>query len=135
MSLMDDSLKNFNAEIDKFVAGIPDKVMTIQKKIALEALRMIVERTPVRTGRAKGNWQVTIGQPAIEALNAFDIEGMETVRQGLAALSDLPPYQVVYITNNVNYISFLEEGTSEQAPKGMVSVTVDDLREMFKEIQ
>jgi len=58
-----------------------------------------------------------------------------TALRGLAALADLPPFSVVYITNNVNYISFLEEGTPKTLPVGMVAVTVEELQEMFKEIQ
>lgn len=132
MSVMSDSLAKFNTEIDNFAKKvIPQKVVLLQKKIAFEALKRIAEKTPVRTGRARGNWQVTIGQPAASVLNTFDIMGKETIAKGLAALANLPPFSVVYITNNVNYISFLEEGTPKTLPVGMVAVTVEELREMF----
>jgi hypothetical protein len=35
--------------------------------------------------------------------------------------------QVVYITNNVDYIIKLEEGHSQRAPSGMVSVTLAEM--------
>jgi len=41
---------------------------------------------------------------------------------------------MVWITNNVDYIEKLEHGGSQQAPQGMVSVTVAELRTMFKEV-
>ena len=59
-----ESLAQFNKSIDDFARKIPGKVSALQKKIVLEALKRIVERTPVDTGRARGNWQVTIGTPA-----------------------------------------------------------------------
>jgi len=32
-----------------------------------------------------------------------------------------------YITNNVHYVKYLENGTSQQAPKGMVGVTLIEI--------
>jgi len=49
----------------------------------------------------------------------------------LAALAGLPAYQVVWISNNVDYIEELEHGHSWQAPHGMLAVTVAELRELF----
>jgi len=54
------TLRQFNFEIDNFVKKlVPEEIVLFQKKIALEALRKLVKRTPVDTGRARGNWQVT----------------------------------------------------------------------------
>lgn len=127
-----DNLNQFNNEIDNFAKSIPGKVIALQKKIVLEALRQIVLRTPVDTGRARGNWQTTIVQPAGGQLDAVDKQGDETITKGLAAIATLLPYQVVYIANNLEYIEFLEDGSSKQSPNGMVSVTIEELRQIFK---
>lgn len=127
-----DNLNQFNNEIDNFAKSIPGKVIALQKKIVLEALRQIVLRTPVDTGRARGNWQTTIVQPAGGQLDAVDKQGDETITKGLAAIATLLPYQVVYIANNLEYIEFLEDGSSKQTPEGMVKMTVEELRQMFK---
>ena len=125
------NLKEFNLEIDKFTESVPEKVTVLQKKIAFEAIRRIPEKTPVDTGRAKGNWQITIGSPAGAILELFDKDGNPTIAKAMAQLQNLPPYQVVYITNNVHYIIYLENGHSMQAPAGMVSVTIEELRQLF----
>ncbi len=80
------------------------------------------------TGRAKGNWQTTIGRPAEGTVDDADKGGSRTIAAGLAALAALPPYSVVYLTNNLPYILVLESGSwSTQAPRGMVALTLAEL--------
>jgi len=128
-----DNLAQFNREIDAFARKVPDRAVTLHKKVAFEALRRLVSKTPVDTGRARGDWQVTIGDPATGQLDVLDVSGSLTVAAGLAALAGLPPYQIVWISNNVDYIERLEHGHSKQAPEGMLAVTVEELRAMFRE--
>ena len=130
-----DNLNSFNMEIGKFAAGIPDKVVVFQKKIVLEAYRRIVMRTPVKTGRAKLNWQVSINEPAEGTIDegfSPNISDGEVIEKGLVALAMLPPFSIVWIANNLEYIEFLEDGSSKQAPEGMVALTVQELEQMFK---
>jgi hypothetical protein len=144
---MESNLAQFNREITDFAKSIPDKTVVLHKKIVLEALRRLVEKTPVDTGRARGNWQVTIANPAEGQVSGdwpktkgerkttrppLRPEDNATISKGLAALTGLPKFQVVWISNNVDYIEFLEEGSSKQAPAGMLAVTVEELRNMFR---
>ncbi len=130
---MDNELAQFNREIDEFTKKeLPKNIVALQKKVVLEALRRLVMRTPVDTGRARGNWQVTIDNPTDSQLDQTDKDGNETIKKGLAAISNLPAYRVVWISNNVDYIEFLEDGSSEQAPNGMLAITIEELRTMFR---
>lgn len=125
-------LNEFNRQLDQYAKQLlPRQISDFHRKIVLEALRRIVQKTPVDTGRAKGNWQVTINSPASGQLNTIDKSGGRTIAQAMAAISDFPPFSVVYITNNIDYIEFLEEGSSKQAPAGMVGLTVQELMTMF----
>lgn len=125
-------LEAFNREIDAFAKKVAINVTALQKKIVLEALRRLVMKTPVDTGRARGNWQVTIAAPAEGQLQETDTIGTATILQGLEAIASLPAYEVVWISNNVDYIELLEHGHSKQAPAGMLAVTVEELRTMFR---
>ena len=63
----------FKRECDLFTKMlIPDEVVLFQKKMVLEALRRLTSKTPVDTGRAKGNWQTSIGAPIREAVDVLD---------------------------------------------------------------
>jgi len=129
---MGNNLQEFNNEIQAFAETIPGKVSLLQKKIVLEALKRLVEKTPVDTGRARGNWQTTIDLAASGQLETLDKDGMATVAKGIAAITGLPDYSIVWISNNVDYIEFLEDGSSQQAPTGMLALTVEELRTMFE---
>lgn len=146
------NIKQFNMEITKFAKSIPGKVTKMQKHIVMEALRRLVEKTPVDTGCARGNWQVTIGSPASGQVSGdwpktsgppkterppLRPEDNQTILNGLAALTGLPKFQVVWITNNVDYIEFLESGSAQgstQAPEGMLAITVEELRGLFRSV-
>lgn len=108
-----------------------EQVVLFQRRIGLEALRRIVQKTPVDTGRARGNWDLTIGLPSGSAdMDRKDPGGGDTIRRGSAALSNLKAFALIYITNNLPYINYLENGSSKQAPVGMVEVTVQELQQL-----
>ena len=83
-----------------------------------EVFSNIIQMTPVDTGRARGNWQCTIGSPFV---------GQDDSGNVMKAQSVIPRHagSVVYLTNNVPYIGRLEyDAHSRQAPNGMVRVSV-----------
>lgn len=125
-----DNLASFVAEVKGFREREVDKAaVELVKKITLEALRRLVQKTPVDTGRARGNWQTTIHAPAAGQTGPRMAGAVEGEANGV--LSTLPPYEVVYLTNNVPYIERLDDGWSVQAPDGMVRPTLRELEAMF----
>ena len=102
--------------------------MRAKQALAEAALKRIVARTPVATGHARANWQVSLGGPALGVVAGADPSGADTVAKGLAAINrDRDPFATVWITNNVPYIQTLERGSSEQTPASMVALTVAEL--------
>lgn len=144
MPTIEHSLRSFNAAIDRAVREAPEKLVTIQKRIALDLLSRVVLKTPVDTGRARGNWHLTIGEPATEVRERGPGVRKESgaplgdpgvadtmVSRGERALASLPPYQIVWLSNAVEYIGYLEEGRpgpgSPQAANGMLAVSLEEL--------
>lgn len=132
-----ENLEAFNREVQDFSQRVvPEKFVLFQKKIALEALRRIVLKTPVDTGRARGNWQVTIDINPGEinlSPDLLDPTGAFTINEGSGSINEEVKEigQVIYITNNLVYILPLEFGHSNQAPAGMVNSTFAELLTMF----
>jgi hypothetical protein len=127
------NLNQFNRKVSKFAERIPrEKVPLFIKKISLEALRRVVQKTPVDTGRARGGWQVTFNQPSKSPTGNTDPSGSGTISAGASKINQLNKPAAVFITNNVEYIIYLEDGTSDQAPKGMVAITIQELMGMFR---
>jgi len=150
------SLEKFQREVSEFVAKLPTQhLVPFHKKLTLELAARVIAKTPVDTGRARGNWQVTVETPAEGEVERKDRTGAADAQAGqafaaaAAALRDLQPYRATWLANNVPYILVLESGLyplrprrgsgrtsggfSTQAPAGMVSLSLQELLVMFRE--
>jgi len=128
---MTTNLQKFNAELERAATKIKGDCEKFHKQVCLEVLRRIVLRNPVDTGRSRGNWMVELGRPAVGILDVQGSAGemAETaINRGISKLSDIPPFSLVHITNNVEYLYYLEyDRRSKQAPEGMVEITLTEL--------
>ena len=100
-------------------ARIQQRVNQQVRAVTIGVFSSVIKMTPVDTGRAKGNWQCTIGSPANGTNQLADSEG------AMIATVPNPAGSKVYLTNNLPYIQKLEYGHSTQAPSGMVRVSID----------
>lgn len=98
------------------------------RKIAFEAFKRVVLRTPVDTGRARANWGVRIGQPATFQTEDVDKGGGKTLAAAMEGVNAWSTDGSIFLTNNLSYISNLESGTSTQSPAGMVRVTLVEMK-------
>ena len=71
------------------------------EEVAAEVLERVKDLTPVDTGFAQSQWK----------LDEVNEEGFE-------------------ISNNANYIEYLENGSSTQAPNGMLGITLMEVPDM-----
>ena len=97
-----------------------------------EVSTAIIKDTPADTGRARGNWQASVGRGATGDVSVVDRRSGEakaiadvdqTVR---VAVGDL-----YYLTNNLPYIERLEYGWSKQAPGGMVRKNLQNFNRLL----
>lgn len=102
--------------------------------LALEATKRIVMRTPVDTGRARGNWNVSIGSVDQSTTERTDPAGTVTISQAGAKLRGAKFGDVIYISNGLPYIRRLEYGWSDQAPNGMVRLVAAELQPIADQI-
>jgi hypothetical protein len=117
----------FKDDVERWVVKTKGQTAAALRMTALEIHRRVVFKTPVDTGRARANWQITLGTSKVRVLTDTDKSGTATIAAGLAVLRAMPqPYDIL-IANNLPYIIPLEYGHSQQAPQGMVRTT---LREM-----
>jgi hypothetical protein len=124
---------NFNPRV--VGKNIDQVVIIVQQKVAMQLLEGIVNMNPVKSGRSRGNWQVTIGQAATGELGGEEgpwPAAQEAINAGAAVVSSITTLGAIYLTNNVPYITELEKGTSKQAPQGMVQVTLDRIGAQFR---
>jgi len=116
---------SFDSDLQAFIKKTNIGVDIAIRKIVFDAHKMLTHKTPVDTGRAKGNWNVSVG--SIDRSVDLNKKGYKspTQRKGDGLKTN-------YIVNSLPYIRRLEYGHSKKAPNGMVRVTVNELRSYFK---
>ena len=118
------------------------EIKEIRKTYAFALYSSIVKKTPVDTGRARGNWNISVGH---------DVFTQDENRQPKFSSPEQVPEpngdETIYISNNLDYITKLEyggypnppkkgsgktvNGYSRQAPEGMVGVTLANNENIF----
>ena len=116
---------SFESDIGRFQAKIEGNSPKFVKQVVFQAYKMITEKTPVKTGRAKNNWFVQSGSPSGETTESTDLSMGRMVAE-VAKITGKEPD--IYISNNLDYIMALEHGHSQQAPAGMVQISVQQLK-------
>ncbi len=115
---------NFALDISRWAEKAKGRMDIVVRKVCLDLFSRVIFRTPVDEGRARGNWQCTIGNIPDGVLEVDDKNGTVTMSRASAAVAKVRAGDVVYLVNNVPYINRLEHGWSKQAPSGMVGITV-----------
>ena len=97
------------------------------RKTVLDALRLVVEKTPVDTGHARMNWYPSFGQPDFAEISGTGQPNMSPSMD----MASIERFEPVFLQNNVPYIGALEYGSSKQArnPDGMVRRTILEMTE------
>lgn len=114
---------SFQADLRRFALNTKIKSDKIVRKVALDVVRELVQRTPVDTGLARSNW--FIGYERGSSVDpAKSKNGAPSLARSAQFAANLGAGSTFYIVNNVPYIMRLEFGSSKQAPAGMARVTV-----------
>lgn len=112
----------FAEQMRRIVSTQKERIEYVRRRSIIALFDMVVLRTPVDTGRLRGNWVCTIGGP--NAASMAEIRSMaETKRQNEAKVNESTFKDVVYLTNNLTYAVAIEYGHSAQAPQGMMRVS------------
>lgn len=139
MSAADDA-KRLSVNLDAWLAKSEKAARLKFVDVCLEAAERIVDRTPVDTGFCRSMWSVSIGSPPIAA-PVDRPDGFAAAKGGAAGRAALGRIeasilgvkleQQVWLYNATKYAPALENGSSGQAPHGMVGITVQELRAKY----
>lgn len=130
MSKADEARRNAEKAVDPLV----NKLM---RGLGFEALNRLMLKTPVDTGRARANWNTSVGRPDTstnDAATSSDVASKQAEGATVIARTDFAGGDDLYVTNGLPYIDDLEKGHSKQAPAGMVAVTVEELKPLADQI-
>ena len=118
-------------DLDRFKVHTLQQLDLVARKVALEVFKGVIMDTPVKSGRARGNWQCTIGAPASGDTERADqiavgspggaaFAEVVNIGQSWKAISGVS----ILLTNNLPYIGRLNAGSSKQTPARFVERNV-----------
>jgi HK97 gp10 family phage protein len=124
---------------EAFQVAAPDLVRDLEGQLAMRLLSALAKSNPVDTGYSSANWMLDVqavpvgvveaelqkskGKPDSDAIVA-------RVMTRAAAILDaklLAP-DIIHISNNVEYVPFLEDGSSQQKPEGFIAHALERFR-------
>ncbi|MFJ4454385.1 HK97 gp10 family phage protein [Pseudomonas sp. NPDC089392] len=114
-----------------FIDQIESDLVKQARIIAMALLGEVIQRSPVDTGRFRGNHTVSIGAPVLTDSPNLDKSGGATQAAGQTVLQGLKPYTVIYLQNNLPYAERLENGHSKQAPNGVYGLAFTSVAAAF----
>lgn len=94
------------------------------RKVAMAITQTLVDETPVDTGRTRGNWTVSHGSASGRTTERVDKPGARTKAAANEAISKFRPGVPMFIENNLEHVSLLNDGTSRQAPRNFVDTAI-----------
>lgn len=122
--MADPQIRAIMAELERLVART-------MASLALNVHSELVVSTPVDTGWARANWVPSVGVPFEETAGTREQAQAGSVNQGPSSagsarvLGYTLDQGTIFISNNVPYIVFLNDGSSAQAPAGFVQAAVE----------
>jgi len=124
----------FSRSLTAFASKVNIKANEAVKKITYTVYKECVERSPIDTERFRKSWRIGVGRrdrstsPDTAGVKSNNTVGMPItateVGYALATLVPARADQILYISNSVRYASFIELGSSQQAPSGVARVAM-----------
>jgi len=135
----DDDLRRFNKKSQH-------RASLALRKISIELFGRVIMRTPVDTGRLRGNWQATTYVPETGQRDLLD-NSSKANQKGLGnskARGEMEEFvlgegqsTMFHLTNTLPYARVIEYGDphgSQQAPQGMVRISVAEFQDIAKHV-
>ena len=115
----------FALDLSKAIEKAKDKAELVARKITLELFSAVILKSPVDTGRFRANWNCSIGSADKSTSEATDKEGAGSIGRVRAEVTKYTlDGRSIFLANSLPYAERLENGWSDQAPQGMVRLSI-----------
>lgn len=124
---------SFALSLAEFAQQATEAIDASLREIVIELGGSLIRMSPVDTGRFRGNWQFSVDAPAGGTLDEVDPSGSAATARLIGDSIAFRAGESAFIVNNLPYAIPLEFGHSDQAPGGMVRVTVARFQQIVLE--
>jgi hypothetical protein len=135
MSANTANLYALEADIQAFGKKLDLAPQLIVRRIVADLHNRVAKRTPVDTGRARASWDVKEGSPS-DYVPPITVgkTGSAEAKNIAANLESITGEAPVFITSALDYMKYLEDGSSQQAPAGMVRISLAEIEIEIEDI-
>lgn len=148
-------MAKWSVNLEEYTKQKGSLLNNIKNKFVFALYSAITQRTPVDSGRARGNWNVAKDNPDLEV----DMDRKKPRYKNVDDIDQSQGDETMYISNSLPYINTLEYGGypdpvkrgsydkkkktyviksdggfSKQAPEGMFGVTIADSDRILKDV-
>jgi hypothetical protein len=114
----------FSAQISEFVAKAKGNATLVVRRVALDMFGRVIQKSPVDEGRFKSSYLVSVNSVPSGDPGTIDKSGAPSLARVSAAVLAMKVGDTITMTSSLAYALRLEYGWSQQAPAGMVRLTV-----------
>lgn len=107
---------NLHAQFAAILARVEQRQKRLVRNTLHALYSSLVDQSPVDTGQFSSNWQLGVGAPNTTTTEATTVPPL--------ILPDIRLGATYYLTNSLPYAKKLDQGSSQQAPAGVVAVTI-----------
>lgn len=138
---MASNAQSFSLDIAKFIEKAKAAPEQVVRKVGLSIGSRLVDMSPVADpdtwknpdptyvgGRFRANWNLSFGVIDTSTTKSVDKAGAATKERMRVMLNGWPVGAEIFFTNSLPYAIPLEYGYSNQAPLGMVRITVAEFQ-------
>lgn len=131
---------SFSLDVSEFAKVVQKRADHVRRVVAVDVFSKVITRTPVDTGRLRGNWNISSGSPDYSTSPKRDPSGAEAFAEIRTKVKNAQESESIWMANGLVYAPIVEyglypsrgggetektiNGYSKQAPKGMVRITV-----------
>lgn len=137
-------MSTFDKQVTLFVNKAKDEALRRYRYIALTMFDRIIARTPVLTGRLRGNWQTAKNAVPSGELDRKDsgavnqgglVLGGHAHDEAVSVTRDVDLDETIWFVNNLPYAQRIEydRHSKVQAPNGMVRITIKEFKKVVEQ--
>lgn len=131
--------RQYNKAVDEHNTALRSDPANLTKAGRLKAGRKLNDGMDITKpdgyvgGRFRGNWMFSIGSPDTTTTDDIDPNGAKSTARLINGAIEFKAGETAYITNSLAYAIPLEYGHSQQAPSGMVRITLARFQQIVLE--
>jgi hypothetical protein len=128
-------MADFNLDLASIADELQADYNTLVRRFTFGVYSRVIRKSPVDTGRFRGNWIISIGKPiGVSFPEQFNKNASVFVNNNPSTIEsfDMQRQDLLLIKKKSPYAEKLKRGHSKQAPQGMLDISIREELSVFE---